>query len=59
MVLVSPADHAQHVKERADEENTCVSTWTGEQHVKTAQDLDETKASHCTGGVSSALAARD
>ena len=35
----------QHVDERAARRD--------------GQDLDETKASHCTGGVSSALAERD
>ena len=35
-----PPDHTQHVKKRA-EENTWVSTWTGEQLVETMQALDE------------------
>ena len=33
---------------------TWVCTWTSEQLVETAKTLTETKASHCTGGVSSA-----
>ena len=47
MVLVSPADHAQHAKVRAEEQrvsehadgNTWVSTWTSEQLVETAKTL--------------------
>ena len=64
MVLVSPADHAQHAKVRAEdqrvsehaERNTWVSTWTSEQLVETAKTLTNP---HCTGDVSSALAKRD
>ena len=46
MVLVSPADHAQHraeeqrVSEHA-ETNTWVSTWTSEQLVETAKTLTQ------------------
>ena len=44
VVLVSPADHAQHAKVREQqrvsehaERNTWVSTWTSEQLVETAK----------------------
>ena len=45
MVLVSPANHAQHAKVRAEERrvsehaerNTWVSTWTSKQLVETAK----------------------
>ena len=47
MLLVSPADHAQHAKVSAGEQrvsehaerNTWVSTWTREQLVETAKPL--------------------
>ena len=46
-MLVSPADHVQHAKVRAEEQrvsehaetNTLVSTWTSEQLVETAKTL--------------------
>ena len=49
VVLVSPADHAQHPKVRAEEQrvsehaetNTWVSTWTSEQLVETAKPLTQ------------------
>ena len=66
MVLVSPADHAQHAKVRAEEQhvsehaerNTWVSTyeWAARRE---SQALDETKASQRTSDVSWALAERD
>ena len=67
MVLVSPADHAQHAKVRAEEQrvieyaetNTWVSMWTSEQLVETAKALTKPRPSHCTGDVSSAHAERE
>ena len=49
MVLVSPTDHAQHAKVRAEEQcvsehaetNTWVSTWKSEQLVETAKTLPQ------------------
>ena len=49
VVLVSPADHAQHAKVRAEEQrvsehaeaNTWVSTWTSEQLVESAETLTQ------------------
>ena len=67
VVLVRPADHAQHAKVRAEEQrvsehaeaNTWVSTWTSEQLVETAKTLTQPRPRIATGGASSALAERD
>ena len=48
----------QHVKKCA-EENTWVSTSTGEQLVETTQALDEPRHQHCEDGAGTALAGRD